>query len=415
MIRAARVATIAKPAIVSLLLFLACLAAFTGLGGASQYVSHDAVKNNTVPPPERWNIAFEQCQFSASALAGTREREKKFFREAFTRSMVGGHGPHPCDNLWAYLDGEDVKYGGLKTRYLWGANHLYAISVSVVRDDILSSVLRWSTVAAGSGLALLLLLSGRRFWPVAPLPLCAVFASSLQRIVQFPSGLPFLWPFIFAAALVLTVKYRPSWSVYVCVVAGAISAYLWLLDGHQALALALSLAIGYFGTDRGWWRRLRTAIWFSAVYVGSFTASFFSGMLLKGLVLSAYGVSSVGKVLGNVVNSTEARGNRLVDGLGENLIVDNARMWLADNPYGEYVLLLVAGAALAVVAHFVASGQRRQLADVAFLALIGVACVHQFILTDDIPFQSARYVFIYSGIALGVVMLGVQSLLAARD
>ena len=148
-------------------------------------------------------------------------------------------------------------------------------------------------------------------------------------------------------------------------------------------------------------------------YVVGFGTSYWFGQLVKMAIIDD-------SVLVNVLNQVVVRFDRTVAGHGVLDVGDLLQHFYAlaagKNQVPGYVgiigkvttylvLLAFAGSTMFAAIHAYTRGQLGLLRDVGFVCALMLVNVPQFMLTDDLPFRTARFVFVPYGLCLSCLML----------
>lgn len=180
----------------------------------------------------------------------------------------------------------DAIISPLRTRYWWGARAIYSYTLRFFNVYQTREMIRNLTSFAYLGLAVALFaLSASMFWRVLPLLLFGTLFSGISYFSEVVLGVPYLWAItapMMVAALHASAASRSL--IYLAIfIAGMVSSYLWLLDGHILLLASWLILIGYFSTLRSpdLYQPLRESFGHVFVYVLGFMLSYLSGLLVK--------------------------------------------------------------------------------------------------------------------------------------
>ena len=396
----------------------------------SNAVSYDLLRERIVGPDGQahlaqaarspYNIPFEYCQFSGIALANA--GRTGLVDAALPRQLHSGPGGPPhywyCWNLTDGVPAGEAQTTVVKTRYWWGAKALYALSLSAVSVTDFHRLLpaltwvAWALLGAGA-----LALGLRAFLIMLPIVLFGALTGGVREFADIANGLPFLYALLAAAGLALLMRFPGAarrLASYWHFVAGMLSAWVWLFDGHHLMLAALLALIGYLG-----WRRLgeprpgRRALRGAALFAAGFVVCWSLGLAVKTATYETFYErvnASVdfdlerGRTLSKTSRSFRYHLGRTAEAAYgfTRPWVDSYRRWLNLNesvkPWGW---LPPAGALAAVAAALLWSRRRSglQRRDAVFiLALLSLPAA-QFLLPDDIPYRTARYWHLVLGCA----------------
>ncbi len=267
---------------------------------------------------------------------------QKHARPAATTHIQGSEGQ--CAALRGLaVDNAPPAVELVKTRYLWGYKAIYAVllrgglSVFQIRE-----VLKGLTYFAYLVLAVMLVrVSGRVFWLLAPVIAFGVLFSGIQFYPTVGNALGYLWALVTAIAAAGYLLYlkrdipagasagasagawrRLAWLrategvrdgkidyKYIAFACGMGSVYVWFLDGHLHLLLPLVISITYFGSGYALNYSARERFRFSVegikLFGAGFVSMYFVHMLAKAMVVGwktvfvdYLWVGIVGKIVG---------------------------------------------------------------------------------------------------------------------
>lgn len=167
-----------------------------------------------------------------------------------------------CGWLRRAAKGEEGTTAALKVRYWHGSMAITAAWMHISSELSLMQIMETTKAAAYFAWGLLALLafahSRRLFAVLAPVVVAGIFASGISYGGSFSHGFPYVFAILALAGLVrlLTAGASPSRIRLYFFAVGMVSAFLYLLDGHQILLVPLSLVILYFAREdaglRGW-------------------------------------------------------------------------------------------------------------------------------------------------------------------
>ena len=375
---------------------------------------------------------FEYCQRVAAVLGGAKrlEGDNAVFEAVLPRLIAVDDSTDYCERIPLLRNNENVYKGLLKHRYWWGSNPLHAIALRFLSDADIREWTRILTIFSWGLLAFALwFLSRKALLVVAPVGVFAVFFSGLQYFSDAGTGMPFLWTPLFAAALAF-VMYRRSLARATrlcCFIIGMGSSYLWLLDGHNVLIIALIGLVVYFGSDQtSAWRRIGTAVLCIALYIAGFALCYAVGQLVKAAFLEwivDLPWTSAANVFEGFFRQISVRNERLSEsfdqtvagGWADALIIREFTPYWIMGPnrvaFGQVVtffsgILFAISLLFAIVQSI--RGRKPLLADIAWIFGLAVVVSAQFIITDDILYRSSRYLFALHGLCWSCFFLALR-------
>ena len=438
--RSARSAALARSVSLYAAVLLVGVALFFGLHYAGNRIPYDlALERITAElESERRDLGyvtdvsgeFEYCQRAVTVLGGAKrlDGDNPAVDAVLPRYITLGHQEGYCDTIARLRDNENVYKGHLKFRYWWGGIPLYTIALRFLSDADIREWTRILTIFAWGLLSLVLwFLSRRAFLVVAPLAAFASFFSGLQYFSDAGTGLPFLWTPLFAAALAFAMLRRPIGRAtrLCCFAIGMGSSYLWLLDGHNVLLIALIGLVIYFGSDyHGAGRRAGIAALHIALYAAGFALCYAAGQLVKAAFFEwATPGGSFSIALSEPSTSVSVRVDLLVnvfnlaftDGWAEDWISRGFTSYWAMGPVrvavGQVVTLLSVLLFLITLAFAVSQALKKRktlLADIAWLVSLAAATSLQLLFPDDIFARSWRYPFVLHGLCWSSFLLAAK-------
>ena len=368
---------------------------------------------------------YEYCRMSETVMAGAKwAREGSAVRDAMTlktlRDMPGARDDY-CYELDAALNGAEVRDGALSARYWWGGKAIYAIALRYFSVHEIRELTRISTRAAYLLLAVSLVLLVPRALPAAaPLLVFGAFSSGIEYWADVANGLPYLWAVASAAVLAGLLRVRRPSGVFSgavplwCFAAGTVSSYLWLGDGHTFLAATwIGLLVWFGGGAPDAAERTRRAVSCIALYAAGFVACYGLGQIVKAVAWSYE------RVLWHYLwGRTKTVAGDTIDDLstGENLSTYlesfYAMAWPGWLPAGVFPTTVAVSslAAAAVFAVFRARrGRGEPLRGVLWIAgLLAVNAVN-FVMAEDIPYRTARFVFVPLALCCSCLILCVRT------
>ena len=399
-------------------------------------------------PAPPYGTEYEYCTFALAVLGGSDGDGggAPLLDAVLPKHWTYGEPDGPCGAYAAAAAGETLPRETLKTRYWWGGKAIYAIALRLLSVADFHRLIHVSMYAAWAAFAVALWLLSRRALAVAAPPIAlGVFASGIWRFADIGNGLTYAWAVSAAAILALLLRRRDSGAArsapLFCFAAGMASSYLWLFDGHTFLAAPLIGLVAWFGyghLPRG--ARARRAAGRIALYAAGFAVCFALGQAVK---VAAYEAATGGfDPLGRgpaqtLLSGLERQAGRTfseIPGDGSDpwrscwgcaeqdwrdlSIVRDVRGYLvAIQPLGppEARALGAASAlALAAAAAVALARARRGDAEAAWgvLWLLGMAALvlPQFLLPDDVPFRTERFVFLPLALCWSCLVLALPEM-----
>ena len=373
---------------------------------------------------------FEYCQRAAAVLGGAKqiEGDNPAIDAVLLRHIVDYRAEDYCESIELLSGNENVYKGNLKFRYWWGSTPLYAIALRFLSDADIREWTRILTICAWGLLSLVLwFLSRRAFLVVAPLAAFASFFSGLQYFSDAGTGMPFLWTPLFAAMLGFVMLRRSVGRAtrLCCFVVGMGSSYLWLLDGHNVLLIALIGIAVYFGSGySSACRRAGSAALHIALYAAGFALCYAVGQLIKaaffewttpdgsfsgGIADSSGQVSVYVDQFINIINRA------FTDGWAEARVIRGFTSYWAMGPVrvavGQVVTLLSSLIFLIALAFAAAQALRKRktlAADIVWIVILAGVVSAQFIVPADIFARSWRYLFVLHGLCWASFLLAAR-------
>ena len=376
---------------------------------------------------------FEYCQVSSAVLAsadGT--RVAPFPRIAVLRVYHSEESGY-CGALRDAAHGAALADQNLKTRYWWGGKALYAIALRHVSVSGLRELTRAITYLAFGLLAVALLLhSARMLLIFTPLIGLGVYRSGVDYFADVLNGMPFAWTILAAAILALvlrpTATARPGQRSIApvaehgarlfCFVAGMVSAFLWMGDGHQPLAIALLGLIAFFADERN---GIRRACWCVGLFLAGHAMCHGLGLAIKSVMIGIYSpkaflvgawevFDSFWLAFVNTVERTEAMHAANLSQIAKEQHRSFAALNWSVNARQE-TAALTGLSAFALLAAGVVAG--REAMQGRKDALRGVLCIvamllmnlPNFLIAEDIPFRTSRFMFILHGLSFASLIV----------
>lgn len=377
---------------------------------------------------------FEYCQVSSAVLASADgARVAPFPRIAVLRVYRPEESGY-CGVLRDAAHGAMPAVQNLKTRYWWGSKALYAIALRHVSVSGLRELTRAITyLAFGLLAAALLLHSARMLLIFTPLIVLGVYRSGVDYFADVLNGMPFAWTILAAAILALVLRpaaagarqrsitgFAEHGARLFCFVAGMVSAFLWLGDGHQPLAIALLGLIAFFADERN---GLRRACWCVGLYLAGFSMCYGLGLAVKSVMVGIYSPQSflVGawevfySVWITVLYVVERTDATYAAGLS-HVATEPHRLSAALN-WGvnarQETEALTGLSAFALLAAGVVAG--REAMQGRKDALRGVLCIvamllmnlSNFLIAEDVPYRTSRFMFVLHGLSFASVIVAI--------
>ena len=394
----------------------------------AEYAAHEIGKPGRYFMDERPLFIWEFCQVAQTTIAGAHHDAAynpltdAVLIKSFER-VVTPDGSHCHELGLAAVDGAVLPKVVEQSRYWWGGKALFAIGLRWLTIFEIHRLILYATYAAWLSLAVALALFGWRALLIGS-PFIAMGAafSHIAYFADITNGLPYLLAVLSTAGLGLLLRWDVSahWARLFCFIAGMASAYLWLSDGHNALAIALIGVVAWLGYGRvkseGAIRRAAVCV---ALYIGGFAACFALGQATKIAVCElSPGCSAAA---GNVAEGASTRGGQATEELLAGLsggrvgncagcgdagwhnfpIVSDVRgMWAitpiskrADALLAAYSALALVGA-VALALRQARRGRLRPGKAMLWLAALTALASTQFLMPNDLYFRNERFAFI---------------------
>ena len=357
---------------------------------------------------------FEYCQLSSVVLTGANKLDGEHaLVEAILLKYARSEQPNTsfCDWLKAASSGVDLEKRLLKTRYWWGSKALYAIALRYWSVFAIRELTKISTYIAYGLLAVsLLLLSPRTLLVAAPLVAFGAFFSGVRYWADVANGMPYLWAVLSAAALPLLIRGRGV-RLY-CFTVGMVSSYLWLGDGHTFLAVTYIGLVVWFGHgDLVAPERTRRAVSCIVLYLTGFVTCYALGQFIKGIF---HGLDKVWRLFWSQVvitfdRSVSQEGVRSLEGMLQSFY----EMAVGTNETAGGVLTALSVLALVGAVLFAIHQARRNRFDLLWgvLWIIGLMLINvpQFIIAEDIPYRTTRFMFVPYALCLSCLLVGMNT------
>lgn len=380
---------------------------------------------------------FTYCQIAATVLADAAKEHDSLLSAVQQRTYKLDNSY--CKGAEAAIAGLERDVRTLKTRYWWGSKALYAIALRFWSVPDVQDVIRTTTYIAYAALgASLLTFPPKALFVCLPLTLLGAFCSGIRYFADVENGIPYLWAVLAATVLaVLVGRSGRRWALSkivkgYCFLAGCVSSFVWISDGHALFAMTCIGLLVYFGLgDREIAERTRFAVACVSLYVVGFGVSYALGQVVKMAVAG-------GDVWVNISSSVIVRLQRSVTG-SHVLDVEDSLLYFyglvaGRNPVSliqakDYVgvitmgttggvttclvlVALVASTTFAVIQAYT-KGSFALLRDIGFVLGLMVVSVPQFVIADDGPFRSARFVFVPHALCLSCLILALWAGLRA--
>lgn len=394
----------------------------------AEYAAQDLGKPGRYFMDERPLFIWEFCQVAQTTIAGAHHDAAynpltdAVLIKSFER-VVTPDGSHCHELGQVAVEGAALPKVVEQSRYWWGGKALFAIGLRWLTIFEMHRLILYATYAAWLLLAVTLALFGWRALLIGS-PFIAMGAafSHITYFADITNGLPYLLVVLSAAGLGLLLRWAPSarWARLFCFIAGMASAYLWLSDGHNALAIALIGVVAWLGYGRvkseGAIRRAAVCV---ALYIGGFAACFALGQAVKIAVCElSPGCSAAA---GSVAEGASTRGGQAAEelltglsggrvgncaGCGDTgwhnfpIVSDVRGMWAitsiskrADALLAAYSALALAGAA-ALAFRQARRGRLGPGKAMLWLAALTALASTQFLMPNDLYFRNERFAFI---------------------
>ena len=395
----------------------------------AEYAAHELGKPGRYFMDERPLFIWEFCQVAQTAIAGA-HRDAAYnalidavLIKSYERVVAPG-GLHCSELGHAAVDGAALPKVVEQSRYWWGGKALYAIGLRWLTIFEMHRLILYATYAAWLMLGVSLALTGWRALLVGS-PFIAMGAafSHITYFADITNGLPYLLAVLSAVGLALLLRWEWSarWAMPFCFIAGMASAYLWLSDGHNALAIALIGVVAWLGYGRvkseGAIRRAAVCV---ALYIGGFAACFALGQATK-IAVCAASPGCSREAAGSVAEGASTRGGQAVEELLTGIsggrvgncagcgdagwhnfpIVSDVRGMWAITPISRRADALLAAYSALALAGAVALALRQRRRGMpglgkAMLWLAGLTALAsaQFLMPNDLYFRNERFAFL---------------------
>ena len=330
------------------------------------------------------------------------------------------HPDGSCRSLREAAGGGEPDSEPLKTRYWWGSKALYAIALRALSVYELSELTKTATRLAYALLAVaVLLLSPKALVVISPLIFLGAFHSGIDSFGDVANGMPYAWAVLSAAVLAFLMRFRAPGAApwgrarFFSFVTGMVSSYLWLGDGHTFLAVTLIGLIAYFGHERAAVReRVEQAVRCIGLYLAGFLTCYGLGLLVKTAAWG--GIDPLADSLNRVIYRLERTNRELADGttdFSRYLEFFHVLGWSGGSVRLGEVLTALAlcalVAALLVSAWEAYRARPRLLPGILWIVALMLVNVPNFIVYDDLPFRTARFLFVMHGLCFSCLILAI--------
>ena len=360
----------------------------------------------------------EYCELSSAVMAGARGggggRDVK--DALLVRTFV--HSDGSCPSLREALGGGEPDSRPLKTRYWWGSKALYAIALRALSVYELRELTKTATRLAYALLAVaVLLLSPKALAVISPLILLGAFHSGVDSFGDVANGMPYAWAVLSAAVLAFLMRFRAPGAApwgrarFFSFVAGMVSSYLWLGDGHTFLAVTLIGLIAYFGHERAAVReRVEQAVRCIGLYLAGFLICYGLGLLVK---TAAWGnIDPLADFLVRIIYTFEETDSELASGgtdVSRYFEFFHVLGWSGSPVRSGGALtplaLCALVAALLVSAWEAYRARPHLLPGILWIVALMLVNVPNFIVHDDHDPRTARFLFVMHGLCFSCLIL----------
>ena len=370
-----------------------------------------------------FKVLFEYCELSSAVMAGARGGS---LRDALlVRTFLGNY----CNPLWEAAGGGEPDSGLLKTRYWWGSKALYAIALRSLSVYELRELTKTTTRLAYALLAVaVLLLSPKALAVISPLIFLGAFHSGIDFFGDVANGMPYAWTVLSAAVLAFLMRFRAPGAApwgrarFFSFVTGMVSSYLWLKDGHTFLAVTLIGLIAYFGHERAGVReRVEQAVRCIGLYLAGFLTCYGLGLLVKTAAWG--GIDPLVDLLNKVIYIFERTAGDVAWGVTDlwawYIDLFHELGWGLSTVRSGGVLTALAGGVLtplalcALVAALLISAweayraRPHLLPGILWIVALMLINVPNFIVYDDMPYRTARFLFVMHGLCFSCLILAI--------
>lgn len=387
-----------------------------------------------------FNYSQEYYEMSMAVLAGANGGDSPL-TDAILLKTFRPQGDITLESSWRrglkdVVGNRPLKKIFMDTPHWWGSKALYAIALQYWSVSEILEILCVASYAAYlllAAAAFLLALSLGIL--IAPVIVSGLLFSNIEYFSEPGSGIPYLWGILAPAILSLLMRCSTSTraTLAFCFIAGMVSCYVYLFDGHTMLLVPLIGLIVWFGHEHP---DLRSAVWQAGKHIVLYAAGFFCCCVL-GVVLRAVfhevvadgdSLYSFRAVLGGFLERTQSHLERIFAEMtpgyalsrrisGGLPIISEYRGFLMLNPYGPAVGLaltflsigalgIAGGAAWYMKNGKVSSALVPKLSKgsrpiplrlewgILWLVALMFAVFIQLLLPSDVPYRTARFLFL---------------------
>ena len=388
-----------------------------------------------------WKEMHEYRELSGTVLAGARKAgEDSTLRDAVVLKSL-----YPLEEV---VSGAAIPEYQLRPRYWWGSKALYAVALRYVSVYQLRELTRIATRVAYLLLGVsLLLLSPKMLLLASPLLVFGAFFSGVEYWADVANGLPYLWTVLFVAGLALLMRLTrgaaasgaaggggdgaawPGTVPLYCFAAGTVSSYLALMDGHLLFAVTWIGMVVWFGHDAlNVAERSRRALSCIVLYGAGIVVCHALGQMVKAMFLGEEvwlvfwdGIAHlVADSTGGVSkHSWAAHGGRPIWASNPLLYLDffYAAYWPSSLPSGAvppFVATFSLAASLCLAVFEKRRGRSGLLWGVLWIVALMSTCCLTFQIIEDVPYRTARYVFVPLALCLSCLFLALPALWPPR-
>ena len=361
---------------------------------------------------------YEYCELSSAVMAGARGGGSPLRDALLVPVFVHPHGY--CGALREAAGGGKPDSGPLITRYWWGSKALYAIALRALSVYELRELTKTATRLAYALLAVaVLLLSPKALAVISPLIFLGAFHSGVDYFGDVANGMPYAWAVLSAAVLAFLMRFRAPGAApwgrarFFSFVAGMVSSYLWLGDGHTFLAVTLIGLIAYFGHERAAVReRVEQAVRCIGLYLAGFLTCHGLGLLVKTAAWG--GIDPLADFLNQVIYTLEGTHDELARGTTyffRYLDFFHELVWIGSSVRLGEVLTALAlcalVAALLVSAWEAYRARPHLLPGILWIVALMLVNVPNFIVSEDLPYRTARFLFVMHGLCFSCLILAI--------
>ena len=362
---------------------------------------------------------WEYCELSSAVMEGARGGGSPF-RDVLLVRVFFVHPYDYCRDLREALGGGEPDSILLKLRYWWGSKALYAIALRSLSVYELRELTKTATRLAYALLAVaVLLLSPKALAVISPLILLGAFHSGVDYFGDVANGMPYAWAVLSAAVLAFLMRFRAPGAApwgrarFFSFVAGMVSSYLWLADGHTFLAVTLIGLIAYFGHERAAVReRVEQAVRCIGLYLAGFLTCYGLGLLVKTAAWG--GIDPLADSLNRVISRLERTHYEWADGttdVSRYFEFFHVLGWSGGSVRSGEVLTALAlcalVAALLVSAWEAYRARPHLLPGILWIVALMLINVPNFIVAEDLPYRTARFLFVMHGLCFSCLILAI--------